>query len=162
FQLRAVSAAGGGMSASPEAERAAALATNLGDFKPLGGNDVQLLTDYDVSIELLIADIEAAKYHVHLLYYIFENDKTGNRVGGPVVAHLQAIFFVDRAIETDQMLDEPELFPDFAEPAGPAVAQLLPSGPGYGRENAQALMVDLLHSARKRVVITTPYFVPDE
>src|SRR5439155_19320943 len=250
FQLRAVSAAGGGMSASPEAERAAALATNLGDFKPLGGNDIQLLTDYDVSIELLIADIEAARFHVHLLYYIFESDKIGNRVAdaliaaakrgvkcrilmdavgsarglrhlgprlraggvevnatlpvglfrrnagridlrnhrkvavidgrvgytgsqnivdpcfipgcpneelvarvaGPVVAHLQAIFFVDRAIETDQMLDEPELFPDFAEPAGPAVAQLLPSGPGYGRENAQALMVDLLHSARKRVV----------
>src|SRR5437764_11328483 len=65
FQLRAVSAAAG-TAVSPEAERAAALATNLGDFKPLGGNDVQLLTDYDVSLELLIADIEAARHHVHL------------------------------------------------------------------------------------------------
>src|SRR5437773_766129 len=215
FQLRSVSAAGGA-SASPQAERAAALAGNLGDFKPLGGNDIQLLTDYDVSIELLIADIEAARFHVHLLYYIFESDKIGNRVAdaliaaakrdvkcrilmdavgsarglrhlgprlraggvevnatlpvglfrrnagridlrnhrkiavidgrvgytgsqnivepcfipgcpneelvarvsGPVVAHLQAIFFVDRAIETDQMLDEPELFPD--PPSAPA------------------------------------------
>jgi cardiolipin synthase len=264
FQLGAVSAAAGGLAVSPQAERAAALADNLGDFKPLGGNDVQLLTDYNVSIELLIADIGAAKFHVHMLYYIFGADETGARVAdaliaaakrgvncrvlmdavgsaralrklaprlrqagvevnatlpvglfrrnagridlrnhrkiavidgrigytgsqnivdpcfipgcpneelvarvaGPVVAHLQAIFFADRAIETDQMLDEPELFPDPPSPptppAGSAVAQLLPSGPGYGRENAQALMVDLIHSAMKRVVVTTPYFVPDE
>ena len=258
FQLRSVTTAGG-TGASPEAERAAALATNLGDFKPLGGNDVQLLSEYDVSLELLVADIEAARVHVHLLYYIFEHDKWGKRVAdaliaaagrgvkcrvlmdavgsarglrrlaprlraggvevnatlpvglfrrktgridlrnhrkiavidgrigytgsqniddpsfipgcpneelvarvtGPVAAHLQAIFFVDRAIETDQMLDDPDLFPEM-DVSGPAVAQLLPSGPGYGRENAQALMVDLIHSAQKRVVITTPYFVPDQ
>src|SRR5262249_26773906 len=76
FQMKAVSAAGG-FSASPLAERAAALATNLGDFKPLGGNDIQLLSDYAVSIELLIADIESARHHIHLLYYIFESDVTG-------------------------------------------------------------------------------------
>ncbi len=263
FQLRSVSAASGEQ-ASHEVERAAALASSLGDFKPLGGNEIQLLSDYNVSLELLIADIEAARYHVHLLYYIFENDQAGKRVAdalaaaarrgvkcrvlmdavgsgralrhlapalrmngvevtavmpvsifrrypkrgaridlrnhrkvavidgrvgytgsqniveplfirgcpneelvarvtGPVVAHLQAIFFVDRAMETDEMLDEPELFPDppFAA-AGTSVAQLLPSGPGYGRANAQALMVDLIHAAQKRVVITTPYFVPDQ
>lgn len=263
FQLRAVSTTGGA-GASEEVERAAALATSLGDFKPLGGNDIRLINNYAASLDLLIADIEAARFHVHLLYYIFANDPVGNRVGdaliaaakrgvrcrvlmdavgsarglrrlaprlrqggvevnavmpvgifrrnagridlrnhrkiavidgrigyigsqnivdgvfipgcsneelvarvtGPVAASLQAIFFVDRAIETDQMLDEPELFPDhpYADGAplpGNSVAQILPSGPGYGRANAQVLMVDLIHAAQKRVVITTPYFVPD-
>lgn len=45
---------------------------------------------------------------------------------------------------------------------GQSPAQIVPSGPGYGRENGQELMVSLLYSARRRVVITTPYFVPDE
>ncbi len=42
------------------------------------------------------------------------------------------------------------------------IAQVVPSGPGYQRENGQELMVDLLYTAARRVVITTPYFVPDE
>jgi cardiolipin synthase len=39
---------------------------------------------------------------------------------------------------------------------------MLPSGPGYGRENGQTALVSLIHAARERLVITTPYFVPDE
>ena len=46
--------------------------------------------------------------------------------------------------------------------AGTMHAQLLPSGPGYERENAQVLLVHLFHRAERRIVITTPYFVPDE
>jgi cardiolipin synthase len=38
----------------------------------------------------------------------------------------------------------------------------VPSGPGYGRQNGQELIVTMLYEARERVVITTPYFVPDE
>ena len=60
----------------------AALAARLGDFEPLQGNGVELLTDYQGSIQRLIADIAAARRHVHLLYYIFEDDETGRRVAG--------------------------------------------------------------------------------
>src|SRR5207245_5930071 len=35
-------------------------------------------------------------------------------------------------------------------------------GHGYKHENGQELMVAMLYEARQRVVITTPYFVPDE
>jgi cardiolipin synthase len=53
------------------------------------------------------------------------------------------------------------LFPEIPA-AGNSPAQVVPSGPGYRRENGQELMVALLYAAEKRVVITTPYFVPDE
>ncbi|MGT2495311.1 phospholipase D-like domain-containing protein [Cupriavidus basilensis] len=45
---------------------------------------------------------------------------------------------------------------------GPHVAQMLPSGPGYGTQNAQMALISMIHHARSEVVITTPYFVPDE
>ena len=39
---------------------------------------------------------------------------------------------------------------------------LLPSGPGYHRENTQQIMIALIHAARSSVVLTTPYFMPDD
>jgi cardiolipin synthase len=39
---------------------------------------------------------------------------------------------------------------------------LLPSGPGYAYENYQQLIVSLIHAAQYRVVITAPYFIPDD
>ena len=41
-------------------------------------------------------------------------------------------------------------------------AQTLPSGPGYPFENNLRLVVALLYAARSRVVMTTPYFIPDD
>jgi len=42
------------------------------------------------------------------------------------------------------------------------LAQVLPSGPGYHRENTQQIMIALIHAARSSVVLTTPYFMPDD
>jgi len=64
----------------PNVTHLANLATRLGDFEPVGGNQVELLTDYAVSLERLVSDIDAAQAHVHLMYYIYENDATGRRV----------------------------------------------------------------------------------
>jgi cardiolipin synthase len=41
-------------------------------------------------------------------------------------------------------------------------AQLLPSGPAFPTQNNQRLFVALVHGASKQVVLTTPYFIPDE
>jgi cardiolipin synthase len=89
------------------------------------------------------------------------NEELLLRVTGPVVVQLQAVFLADHYFEAGGQLDHPELFPDL-ESCGASTAQLVPSGPGYQHQNGQELMVTLLFSARKRVVITTPYFVPDE
>jgi cardiolipin synthase len=77
------------------------------------------------------------------------------------VWQLQAVFLADYYLETTTVLDEMEIFPEPAR-SGHSIAQALPSGPGYGRENAQELLITLLYEARERVVLTTPYFVPDE
>lgn len=243
----------------PNVTPMAILAARLGDFAPLNGNQVELMTDYAASIDRLVADIEAATHHVHLLYYIYDDDATGRRVAdalqraagrgvkcrvlmdavgskralsrlawllrdkgieveallavglfrtnaarfdlrnhrkiavidgkigytgsqninngefvagfpneemvvrvtGPVVWQMQAVFMVDRFLETNTPLDDADLFPEPVA-GGQIIAQIMPSGPGYKRENGQELMINLLYAARERVVLTTPYFVPDE
>ncbi len=56
------------------------LAAKLGDFDVFGGNAVELLPDYEGSIDRLINDIDGAQNHVHLLTYIFAPDTTGERL----------------------------------------------------------------------------------
>jgi cardiolipin synthase len=91
----------------------------------------------------------------------YPNEELVARVTGPVVSQLQATFLGDHYLETEQVLDREELFPDL-KPTGNSPAQLLPSGPGYGQENGRELIISMLYMARRRVVITTPYFIPDE
>lgn len=91
----------------------------------------------------------------------FPNEELVARVEGPVVAQMQAVFLEDWYFETGELPSAPEAI-TLPPSAGGARAQLLPSGPGYERENAQELLVHLFHRARRRIVITTPYFVPDE
>jgi cardiolipin synthase A/B len=239
--------------------QAVALAENLGNFPICGGNQIELLTDYDGAVACLIADIDAAEHHVHLLYYLIAPDRTGlkvaealsravkrgvscrvlmdslgskkarrrlipwlreagveviemlrfsffrrtsarvdlrnhrklavidgrigyvgsqnlvdaaflagliyeelvARVTGPVVLQLQTVFVTDRFQETDEPLRRPEFFPP-PQRLGQSPVQTLPSGPGYPLENNQRLLVALMYAARKRIVVTTPYFIPDE
>lgn len=61
------------------------LATKLGHFPIMGGNEIELMPDYDGTIDRLIADIDAAKQHAHLLFYIYADDATGRRVGDALV-----------------------------------------------------------------------------
>src|SRR5262245_46750314 len=59
----------------PALSRAVTLAENLGQSPILGGNAVELLVDYDGTIARLVADIDRAEHHVHLLFYIFADDR---------------------------------------------------------------------------------------
>jgi cardiolipin synthase A/B len=243
----------------PRVTPLADLATRLGDFEPLAGNQVELLTDYAASIDRLLSDIAAAVQHVHLLYYIYDDDATGRRVAealakavargvkcrvlldavgskralrrlarrmraggievtavlavglfrrnaarfdlrnhrkigvidgqigytgsqnitdgrfvagfpneemvvrvtGPLVWQLQAVFLADRFLEINEPLEDTESFPEPCQ-GGDVIGQVVPSGPGYKRENGQEFIINLLYAARERVVLTTPYFVPDE
>jgi cardiolipin synthase len=83
------------------------------------------------------------------------------RLTGPVVRQLQAIFLTDRFMETGERFAEESHFPPVGA-AGDVLAQALPSGPTYRVENNQRTFVQLLYGARERVVVTSPYFVPDE
>jgi len=82
-------------------------------------------------------------------------------VRGPIVLELQSVFGSDWFYETEVMLDDAELFPD-PERVGTVPMQTLPSGPTYNTANYQRMALVAIHSAQQRIVITTPYFVPDD
>ncbi len=81
------------------------------------------------------------------------------RVRGPAVAHLEAVFASDWYMETGQRLD---VLADVPVCGDDIPTQLLPSGPAYPFSNARDAVNALIHLARRRIVLVTPYFVPDE
>src|SRR5512137_186353 len=88
------------------------------------------------------------------------NEELVVRMEGPVVRQLQAIFLTDRSLEGGKEIDWAGLFPRPAV-AGTVRAQALPSGPTYEVENNERTFVQMLYGARERIVVTSPYFVPD-
>lgn len=78
-----------------------------------------------------------------------------------MVRQLQAVVLADLYLETGRSEYELDAL-GTTERKGEVTAQMLPSGPAYGTPNAHMVMVTLIHQAREQVVITTPYFVPDE
>ncbi|MCB0913098.1 MAG: PLDc N-terminal domain-containing protein, partial [Propionibacteriaceae bacterium] len=88
------------------------------------------------------------------------------RVEGPVVQALSAVFMTDWYSETDALLGQevPALAArDVAPPGeGDLACQIVPSGPGFDNDNNLKLFASLLYGARRRISLTSPYFVPDE
>ncbi|MEM9415995.1 MAG: cardiolipin synthase [Planctomycetota bacterium] len=86
------------------------------------------------------------------------------RITGPAVEALGLLFLTDWDVETD------EEFGDFeadgglgrVEPMGDAAVQVLPSGPGYFPHAIRESLLTAIYSARRELILTTPYFVPDE
>ncbi|HVN34705.1 MAG TPA: cardiolipin synthase [Casimicrobiaceae bacterium] len=56
------------------------LGRSISGFDPVGGNTAQLLPDSNATIDAMVADIDAAKDHVHLLFYIWLPDRNGCKV----------------------------------------------------------------------------------
>jgi cardiolipin synthase len=235
------------------------LARSLTRLDTLGGNGIEVVADYRAFFERLAADIDAARHHVHLLFYITAEDPwtepifqaleravargvlcrvlldaygsrkfskpvlkrlgraripvhealpvaffrrkaarfdlrnhrkiaiidgrigwTGSqnliaadfkpgiryeelmvRLTGPIVLQLQYVFTSDWFLESGKVLDGEVYFPE-PEIVGELSAQVLPSGPDFPGQGVHRLIVELIHQARQQVVITTPYFVPDE
>jgi cardiolipin synthase A/B len=87
------------------------------------------------------------------------------RVTGPVVIELEAVFVTDWYSETGELLDQ-SFHPivtadDVSQPDG-VPAQVLPSGSGFDTENNLKLFTGLMHAAQTRLIVATPYFVPDD
>ena len=53
---------------------------SVNGFEPVAGNRGALLSDSNASVESLVADIDAAKDHVHLIFYIWLPDTNGLKV----------------------------------------------------------------------------------
>ncbi len=254
-------------------------AQRVGGLAVRGGHEVRIVANYEAFNAGLIADIDAAQRHVHLLYYIFEPDDTGRRIAqaliraagrgvrvrlladdvgsralfmedelvarlqdagvevrpalpvspwrrglaridlrnhrklavidgqiawtgsqnivdgglstrrggawhdlsarfrGPTVSEMQLVFAEDWVCESDapdQGVDEgadapstgpaepaDDWFPA-VPPAGEVEVQVVPTGPSHAADAFPRVLLAAIQHARSRVLITTPYFVPDE
>jgi cardiolipin synthase A/B len=242
---------------APQYAPSVRLATDLGLLPNLGGNAVELMTDYEATIARIAADIDAAANHVHLCFYIFGADArtapvlealgravargvrcrvlvdafgsrpyiptllpalqalgvsarvslpvrvgrkaarfdlrnhrkvvvidgrvgyTGSlnmiradfkpgityselmvRITGPSVLQLQVVFGADWYVESGEYVGD-AAFPAPVS-AGTSPVQVLPNGPSSSTQRAQRMAVNLIYSATRRVVITTPYFIPSQ
>lgn len=63
----------------------ARLVERLGGLPVFTSNHVELLKDYEATIERIAADIDNAKKYVHLLYYIFADDENGRKIEAALV-----------------------------------------------------------------------------
>lgn len=81
---------------------------------------------------------------------------------GPVAQHCQFLFALDWMGEggddVTDLLDRPGPAPA----DGPIAAQVIGTGPLLPFPAMTACFAQLIHAARRELVITTPYFVPDE
>jgi cardiolipin synthase len=88
------------------------------------------------------------------------------RVSGPIVSSINGVFLSDWYSETGELLIHTEhvvateVPPDTSADA--LVCQVVPSGPAYEGENNLRQFLTLVTSAQRKVIITSPYFVPDE
>ncbi len=86
------------------------------------------------------------------------------RLEGPGVLALNALFRWDWEVETGRDLDAQVEGGDPGADlrAGETHVQVIPSGPGSTGNSIYQLLLLSIYSARSEVVMTTPYFVPDE
>lgn len=80
-------------------------------------------------------------------------------VRGPAVLDLQMTFAEDWYWAAREV---PLLLPPPAQPAGAMTCQVVPTGPADAQETCSLFFVEAIQSARERLWITSPYFVPDE
>ncbi|MFG0526563.1 cardiolipin synthase [Pseudomonas sp. yb_5] len=81
------------------------------------------------------------------------------QISGPVLACLQESFAEDWYWATRQL--PPLILPD-TYPDNGVLCQALASGPADPQETCSLFFLEAIHSATRRVWITSPYFIPDE
>lgn len=86
------------------------------------------------------------------------------RSEGTVVALLAAVIVGDWSVETGEPVEEIIRCAGLrlAQPQGDADAQVVPSGPVETDDALLQMLLALVSAAHEELVLTTPYFVPDE
>jgi cardiolipin synthase len=84
------------------------------------------------------------------------------RLAGPVVAHLQEAFADDWLFTTGEALRGDDWFPVLEPvPGGTLLARGIPDGPDEDFDKLRWALIGALAVARRRVLIATPYFLPE-
>ncbi|MBI2826867.1 MAG: cardiolipin synthase [Planctomycetia bacterium] len=102
--------------------------------------------------------------------YFKQNEGVGEwidamvRMRGPAVEALAVTFLEDWELETSEGLERLRETGDVhaVGAAGAAVVQVVPSGPVVSSQSIQSILITAIYGARDELILTTPYFVPDE
>lgn len=85
------------------------------------------------------------------------------RLQGPIASIVQGSLIFDWEMETGTRLEKYLSWPLIPKDRpGEDRMQLLPSGPALDEEILLQVLLTAIHTAKEQVLITTPYFVPDE
>ncbi|AFA41232.1 cardiolipin synthase 1 [Wigglesworthia glossinidia endosymbiont of Glossina morsitans morsitans (Yale colony)] len=85
------------------------------------------------------------------------------RMEGPVVSAMRIIFSCDWEIETgEKIFFLPDQIKIINESEYNYTTNVIPSGPGFSEDLIQQVLLTAIYSARKKIVITTPYLVPSD
>lgn len=81
------------------------------------------------------------------------------RLEGPSVKYFYELFLNDWIFATDQKIKEESVIQNIS---GHDVIQVVPSGPDIQSDAFFEALLDMIYSAKERIWIVTPYFIPDE
>lgn len=84
------------------------------------------------------------------------------RITGPIAASLDGVFKLDWSVETGDVFAPPSAFLRETTGLPGSVIQIAPSGPDLRPEAIHQLLLTAIYAARRELIMTTPYFVPDE
>ena len=82
------------------------------------------------------------------------------RLQGPAVQHFRSIFRNDWMYATGREIEPNK--PTAAQFEGENLVQVVPSGPDIPKDALYEALLNAIYSAKERIWIVTPYFVPDE
>ncbi len=83
-------------------------------------------------------------------------------VRGPVIAQMNQIFEEDWLFATEEQIELPEAENRSSFRDAKVIARVVPDGPDMDMEKLQWLYLGALTCAQERILIITPYFLPDE
>ena len=84
------------------------------------------------------------------------------RITGPAARALEAVFALDWSVESGMAFEAPGPLESARRPVTGAKVQVAPSGPDLRPEAIHQLLLTAIYGARRELVLTTPYFVPDD
>ncbi|WP_392565724.1 cardiolipin synthase [Utexia brackfieldae] len=85
------------------------------------------------------------------------------RMNGPISALMSTIYTSDWELETGAHLELPKVTHLAVSPDEQGhTLQLVASGPGYSENMIHQVLLTAIYAAQKKIILTTPYFVPSD
>jgi cardiolipin synthase len=84
------------------------------------------------------------------------------RIIGPAAIPLDGVFRLDWAVETGSAFEAPLGEADAPSTRDGSIIQVAPSGPDRQPEAIHWFLLTAIYAARRELVLSTPYFVPDD